>query len=395
MDRGAVFPYMRGEVIIGSMSEFHYIGEEPPLQKMLAFLEKRPRFSVDLESDGFHHYAERIALLQIAAGDRVFIVDPLQVDISPLASLFADASKEKVFHDADYDGRMILTSLKVKPYPVFDTMIAARVLGKRKVGLADLLEEYFGICVDKGLQKADWSRRPLEKEMLEYAALDVAYLLALRDGMHEEMEKLGRLAWAREEFERLVRELEPIPEKKSNLARVKGARNLTTRQLAVLEELLEWREGVAKRMDLPPFKVVGTERLLRMAEALPRTRRELEACGALSPRQSKRFGEELARVVHRGLGRAKASLPQLPSPARVPRDLEAENLLRRFKEVRDLKAVELGVDPGFLLPNASLKGLARLKPRGLEDIRKSGLLKQWQLHAVGKALAKGLSSGRA
>lgn len=377
------------------MSEFHYIDEPASLRGMLAFLEECPHFSVDLESDSFHHYAERIALMQIAAGGKVFIVDPLRVEILPLAPLFADASREKVFHDADYDGRMILTSLKVKPYPVFDTMIAARVLGKRRVGLADLLEEYFGISVDKRFQKADWSHRPLGADMLEYAALDVVYLPALRDGMQEEMDKLGRLAWAREEFEILVRELEPMPEKKSSLARVKGARNLSPRQLAVLEELLEWREGVARRMDLPPFKVVGTERLLRLAEALPRNRREMEACGALSSHQFSRFGTEIAQAVNRGLRRAKASLPQFPSPARAPRDLEAEKLLRRFKEVRDVSAAELGMDPGFLLPNASLKGLARLKPCGLEDIRKSGLLKEWQLRAMGEALAELLPSAHA
>jgi ribonuclease D len=381
--------------IIRVMSEFQFIDEDASLHEMLAFLEKCPRFSVDLESDSFHHYAERIALVQIAAGGRVFIVDPLRVEIMPLAPLFADVSREKVFHDADYDGRMILTSLGVRPDPVFDTMIAARVLGKQRVGLADLLEEYFGLSVDKGFQKADWSRRPLEADMLAYAAMDVAHLLPLRERMEEEMEKLGRLAWAREEFDRLVRELEPMPEKKTNLFRVKGARNLSPRQLAVLEELLEWREGVARRMDLPPFKVVGTERLLKLAEALPRNRRELETCGALSHRQASRFGEEMVRAVQRGLGRARSTLPQFPAPARVPRDLEAEKLLRKFKEVRDIRAAELGMDPGFLLPNASLKGLARLRPRGLEDIRKSGLLKGWQLEAMGEALAERLPSGHA
>lgn len=378
---------------MNAMSEFQYIDEKASLQEMLAFLEKCPRFSVDLESDSFHHYAERIALLQVAAGGRVFIIDPLRVDVTTLAHLFTDTSKEKVFHDADYDGRMILTSLGVRPLPVFDTMIAARVLGKRKVGLADLLLEYFGVSVDKGFQKADWSRRPLGADMLAYAALDVAYLLPLRDRMEEEMGKLGRLAWAREEFERLVRELEPMPEKKTNLFRVKGARNLSPRQLAVLEELLSWREGIARRMDLPPFKVVSTERLVKLAEALPRNRRELEICGALSPRQASRFGEEMASAVRRGLRRAEESLPRFPVSARVPRDIEAEKLLRKLKTIRDLRADELEMDPGFLLPNASLKGLARLKPRTLEDIEKSGLLKRWQLEAVGEALAQGLSPG--
>ncbi|WP_458012660.1 ribonuclease D [Candidatus Solincola sp.] len=373
-----------------SMIDFVYVDDTESLREMVRRLGRGHRFSVDLESDSFHHYGDRIALLQFSDGRRAYIVDPMCVDPAPLSDLLGDVSREKVFHDADYDGRMILTFLGVRPSPVFDTMIAARILGKEKVGLADLMEEYLGISLDKVFQKADWSRRPLDREMLRYAALDVLHLLELRDRMEEEMAKLGRMDWAREEFRLVVEGLSPMPERKPDFTRVKGARELDSHRLAVLQKLLEWRERKARKMDLPPFKVVGTERLLRLAKAVPRNRRELEAAGALSPRQLRRFGGEILRAVEKGWRETPERWPRFPVPERVGRDLEAERILRRFKEARDRRAEELGLDPGFLLPNAVLKELARTKPRSLEDIRKSGILKQWQLKEMGEALAASL-----
>lgn len=378
---------MRMYVYNTFMVDFVYVDDAESFRETVRRLGRCPRFSVDLESDSFHHYGDRISLLQFSDGRRAYIVDTFKVDPLPLSELLGDVSKEKVFHDADYDGRMILTFLGVRPSPVFDTMIAARILGKEKVGLADLMEEYLGIAMDKALQRADWSRRPLAREMLRYAALDVLHLLEIRDRMEEEMARLGRLGWAEEEFKLVVEGLSPMPERKPDFSRVKGARELDPHRLAVLQKLLEWREERARRMDLPPFKVVGAERLLKLAETVPRTRRELEAAGALSVRQIRSFGEEILRAVERGWREPPERWPRFPVPKKVKRDLEAERLLRRFKEVRDRRAEELGLDPGFLLPNASLKELAWRKPRGLEDIRRSGILKQWQFEEMSDALA--------
>lgn len=369
------------------MADFVYVADEETLRSMLDHLRGCRRVSVDLESDSFHHYQDRIALLQLGSGESIYIVDPFAVDLTALTSLFAGPDTEKVFHDADYDGRMILSHTGVKPAPVFDTMIAARMLGKGRFGLADLLWEYFGVELDKALQREDWSRRPLREEMLRYAAMDVAYLLALRERLAGELERTGRLEWAREEFEKVVEGLEPMPPKKTELRRVKGARELQGRQLAVLQALLDWRDERARKKDLPPFKVVGTERLLRLAAEMPRTRRRLEDCGALTPRQLAMFGEEIMRAIEKGAAKPPSSWPRFPAPERHTRDMEAERIMRRFKSARDRKAAELGLDPGFLLPNATLKELARLKPRGLPDIEASGLLKRWQLKVMGETLA--------
>ncbi len=371
-----------------NMVEYLYVDDEAKVRSMQARLKASDRISIDLEADSFHHYGEKISLLQVGDGDRIFIIDPFRVDLACMVPLLEDASKEKVFHDVDYDGRMLLTTLGTKPFPVFDTMIAARVLGRERVGLADLLGDYFQISIDKGLRKEDWSQRPLGSDMLEYAAMDVAYLLPLRDRLEADIDVLGRGAWAREEFARLVANLEPMPERKVSLQRVKGIRELGPHQLAVLLKLLEWREEKARAMDLPAFKVVGTERLLKIARLYPRTRRELEETRALSPRQAARFGAEILDAVHQGMKVPRESLPELTAQVRHRRDMAAEKLIRRFKTARDGMAVEVGLDPGFLLPNAILKSLARLHPRSLSEIRESGLLKEWQLEVMGEALAR-------
>ncbi len=370
------------------MMDYQYVGDTTAMRDMLSHLRGGSRISVDLESDSYHHYAEKIALLQIGDGESIFIIDPMSVDIAQMASLFKDASLEKVFHDVDYDGRMLLTFLGVKPAPIFDTMIAARVLGKEKVGLSDLLGEYFGIALEKGLQKADWSRRPLPREMLDYAALDVAYLNRLRDRLAAEMESMGRTEWAREEFERLVENLESMPARSADFTRVKGARDLSPRQSAVLQKLLEWREAKARSMDVPSFKVIGTERLLNLAARRPRNRRELERSGILSERQAARFGGEVLRAVEKGMKMPAAKLPRFPAPVHHKRDFQAEKLLKRFKIARDKRAKELGLDPGFLLPNAVLKAIARLNPAGRTELEGSGLLKNWQMRVMGETIGE-------
>jgi ribonuclease D len=370
------------------MVDYEYIDNEPDLGRMQKQLRQANRVSIDLESDSYHHYGEKIALLQLSDGKDIFLLDPLAVDISSIASLMKDRSREKIFHDVDYDGRMILTFLGVRPFPIFDTMIAARILGKEKVGLADLLNEYFGLDLDKGLQKADWSQRPLSPQMLRYAALDVAYLMALRDELAAEIEKRGRTKWAHEEFSRLVDNLEKMPEREVNVLRFKGARELTPRQLAILQKLLEWRERKARSIDVPSFKIIGNERLIRVAQEQPRSRRELENSKILSPRQMARFGNEIMGAVDKGARVPVARLPRFPKQEQQRRDLAAERILRNLKVVRDSKAGELELDPGFLMPNAVLKAIARAKPQNMAQMEKSGLLKEWQMDIMGEPLVE-------
>ncbi len=212
----------------------------------------------------------------------------------------------------------------------------------------------------------------------------------MRDRLAAEIEKTGRAKWAGEEFARLVGNLESIPKREVNVLKFKGARQLTPRQLAILQKLLEWRERKAKGFDVPNFKIIGNERLLKLAQAQPRGRRELEDSWILSPRQLARFGNEIIAAVEKGMRVPAAKFPHFPQQEQQRRDLAAERILRNLKVVRDRKAAELELDPGFLMPNAVLKAVAKKKPRNMAEMQKSGLLKEWQLEIMGESLVEAI-----
>ncbi len=362
------------------MIEPEYIESVEALEPVIRHLSKKARMAVDLEADSYHHYGDRLCLLQIATDQKAYLVDTLALGDGTLAlaPIFADARKEKVFHDGDYDGRMLMRSLGVRPQNIFDTMLAARLLGKSTVGLAPLLEEYFGIQQNKHYQKADWSTRPLAPALLEYAALDTAYLLRLRDRLESELREKGRLDWAREEFRLLLESLEPMPERVANFMRVKGARRLTARELAVLQALLEWREALARRMDVPPFKVIGNERLLKIAEECPRNQRRIDHSANLTDKQKRLYGKGIVHAVEEAMLLPEDDLPSFPVSQRGRPDHRAERVLAKLKGWRDGKAQELGMDPGVVLPNAALAELARYRPPDEKELASLGVMKKWQ-----------------
>jgi len=377
------------------MLRYFLIEDRDGLDRLLDKLRHAGSVAVDLESDNFHRYRERICLLQFSDGREAFLVDALKTDIEPLACIFTDSIVEKVFHDVDYDGRMILTHLGVRPYPVFDTMVAARFLGRERLGLSDLLLDYLGVELDKSLQRADWSRRPLSKKMLEYAALDVLHLVDLKKRMERELAALGRLSWAREEFDRLVEDLAPLAARGFDYTRVKGWKNLDPRRLAVLQRLGEWREERARGLDIPPFRLLSSEKLLMLAEECPTSMEAMVKSGILSRKQLERFGKEVLEVITRCVEEGREELP-VEKRERPVRDLKAEKVMRCLKTVRERAAEALGLDPGFLLPNSQMREIARSGAGDLAELERSGILRSWQLEAMGQGIARCINArGRA
>ena len=219
---------------------------------------RQPRVAVDLESNGFYRYPERVCLVQLAIQDEVHIIDPLSVeDPAPLGRLLSDPSVGKIFHSADYDIRSLDRDWGFHVRGLFDTSIAAAFVGSEKLGLAAVLKEYLNVEVDKDkkLQRADWSRRPLTDQMLGYAAQDVLHLGRLRATLDARLAKLGRAAWVREETDRLARVRHTPQDTEWGFLSVKGTRNLDGRGLAVLQSLHAFRENEALKLDRPPFKV--------------------------------------------------------------------------------------------------------------------------------------------
>jgi ribonuclease D len=312
--------------------------------------------AIDTEADSLHAYPEKVCLIQIstAAGDR--LVDPLAgFDINPF--LDALAGRELIFHAADYDLRLLRKHHDFVPTEIFDTMLAARLLGERQFGLGALVEKFLGVKLDKGPQKADWAQRPLTQRMEDYARNDTRYLKPLEEKMRAELATKGRLAWHQESCARLITEssIPPVIDP-DEVWRVKGSSLLEPAALAVLRELWHWREREALASSRPPFFVLSHEKMVEIS-ALAAVRKAYEHL--IPPKMHPRRKENLIEAVIAGQAVIPTEHPQ-KIRHRSQRPTEAE--FRRFRaleRVRDQHAHRLGIDPTLIAPKSVLGDLAR------------------------------------
>jgi len=371
-----------------------YIRTPEALAEAIAALSREPLVAADTEAASFHRYHDRIFLIQLSGPSRTEIIDPLALtDLSPVGRLLADPAVEKIFHDADYDLRILDRDYGFRARRLFDTRIAAQLAGEPAVGLAALLEKYAGLKLAKEHQKADWSRRPLPAAMLAYAAADTAHLPALRAELRARLTALGRLGWAEEEFVRLEQlRWTGAPDRADAFLRVKGARALAPRQLAALRELHQWREAVGAEQDQATFRIIGNDALLAVAKALPRAPAELGALPGLPTTLAQRHGAALLDGVRRALALPEHDLPRPERPARQPRDAALEARIERLKAARNQVAAQLGLDPGVLCGRSTLEAVARAQPVPTDRAGLAGIseLRRWQIEALGDALLAGL-----
>ncbi|MEO7986646.1 MAG: HRDC domain-containing protein [Gemmatimonadales bacterium] len=369
------------------------IENAPQLDELLSRLRTEPLLAMDTEAASFHRYRDRVYLLQTSSRSETAVVDPLAVGLAEFADLFADPAIEIVFHDADYDLRLLDREYGLRTTNIFDTRIAAQLLNEPGVGLAALLEKYLGVRLDKRFQRADWSTRPLSRGMLEYAAADTRHLPELRDILRRQLEERGRLSWAMEEFGLLEgTRYSPPDEEEPAYLRMKSAKALRGRSLAVLRELHAWREDVAQRADKATFRILNNDPMLAMARTPPTTLEELKAIPGISADQAERRGREILSAVQRGLELPDADLPHVPRAPRRAHDPAVEARLERLKTVRNRLAIELALAPGVLCPNGTLEGVARANPRGVEELAATTILRRWQLSAIGGELLEALKA---
>jgi ribonuclease D len=359
------------------------------LKELVVRLMDEPLVAVDLEADSLHHYQEKVCLIQISIPDESVIIDPLLLaDVSPLAPVMSDARIRKVFHGADYDIRSLHRDFGMEVHNLFDTMIACQFLGEKEVGLAAVLFKRFGVELDKRYQKADWSRRPLTGEMIEYAVRDTTLLLDLYDQLKRELLDKGRFAWVEEESQLLTGVRSNPREQDPFFLRFKGAARLDQRKLAVLEELLRFRDDVARANDLPPFKILGSDTIRILAEKMPNHTSDLEGVPGLTPKLIKRFGDGILAAVERGASLPADRLPSFPSMRRYVKEKGKGDILKRLKVWREGRAGELGIEAGVLVNNSILEAVAEEVLHGKEAARPAISLKGWQDEAFGKDLRR-------
>jgi ribonuclease D len=361
-----------------------YLDSQAEVDRFLAAITGTRELALDTEGASFHRFVDRIYLLQLSTREKSAIIDPLPIG-SPagLGRLLEDAHVEKVFHDADYDLRLLHQDYGWQTVNIFDTRVAAQLLGLKAFGLAALLERYFGVKLDKKHQRADWSLRPLTPGMLDYAAQDTRYLLDLRDRLKEELHATGRWSWAAEEFARL--DGTRWDDESDGLAwmRIKGARDLTRRELALFRELVQWRDSVAKILDRATFRVVGNEALLTAAHDAPRTREALAAIRGMPRGIVDSRANDVLAAIERGLAEPDANLPRFPKAPRWERDPDFDGRAARLKAIRDAAASRLSLDPGVLFSRERLEAVARANPRTADDLLRVNDVRRWQVDVLG------------
>ena len=354
-----------------------------------------PALALDTEGASFHRFVDRVYLLQLSTADHTAVIDPLPTgDLAPLRAMVESDRVEIVFHDADYDLRLLRQDYGWQVRRIFDTRIAAQLLGYRAFGLAALLEQHFGLTLDKKFQRADWSQRPLSGGMLDYAAQDTMHLLQLRDVLHGELVAKGRLGWAQEEFERLEKTSWGDEDPANAYLKLKGARDLTRRGLALLRELVPWRDGVARELDRATFRVATNDVLMDVARRAPRTREELAAIKGVPRGSLDARGGEILDAVRRGLAVPDAELPRFPRSARWERDADFDARVARLRAVRDAVAQRLDLDPGVLCSRERLETIARRNPGSAEELTEATDLRRWQLELLGGAMLAALHPPR-
>ena len=385
--------YLAAVTTPASPSSVRVIQSQRELESVLGELVGEELLAVDTEAASFHRYLDRVYLLQISSRTTTVVVDPLATsDLARFGELLADPGVEIVFHDADYDLRLLEREFGFAATRLFDTRIAAQLLNEPGIGLAALLAKYFGLKVDKRFQRADWSARPLSPGMIEYAASDTHYLPGLRDILRDRLAAMGRLSWAEEEFALLerVRWAAPTDQDEPAWLRMKGAKALRPRQMAILRELVEWRDSVAKRLDRAAFRVMGNEPMFVMAKAPPADLDELAKVPGIGRDGIERRGTEILAAVQRGVRLPEGELPRIERPARRPADPDFDARLERLKAVRNAEATRLELAPGVLCPNGTLEAIVRRMPATLAQLREVPFVRRWQVETIGDALLAGL-----
>ena len=370
-----------------------YIDTTPAAERFLSSVEQSTIVAVDTEGASFHRFVDRIYLLQMSTRDLTAVLDPLAIGKPAALGRILESDRiEKVFHDADYDLRLLHQDYGLHTRRLFDTRVAAQLLGIRAFGLAALLERSFGLKLDKKHQRADWSMRPLPKDMLDYASQDTMYLLELRDRLAGELESAGRWSWAAEEFERLEgTRWEEAEGEDTGYMRIKGARDLDRRELAIFRELVRFRDGIARELDRATFRVAGNEALFAVAKERPQTLEALAAIKGVPRGIAERRGAEMLASVRRGMEVPEDQLPKFPRAPRWDRDADFDNRVNALRVAREEAAQRLGLDPGFLCAREKLEAIARKRPKTLEELAEVPDLRRWQIEVLGTAFLRALA----
>ncbi len=356
------------------------------LSREAEHLLKEKAIAVDLESDSLFNYTEKVCLMQISTAKRNLLIDPLAIkDLSPLEAVFSNRGIRKILHGSDYDIRSLHRDFGIEVSSLFDTQLAARILGAAETGLASLIKEHFNVELEKKYQKKDWSRRPLPDDMLIYGVYDTCYLIPLGRILEKRLIEKGRYSWFEEECE-LLTGVRFAPASEDPLfMKFKGANKLNPGELAILDAVLNIRENIAMEKDRPPFKVLSNDQILNIVQEKPKT---LNGLKKLTERQRKKMGKVILGGIEAALKIPETELPGYPKPESKPVEHDYNRNIKLLKEWRKRTAEKFALDPPILCTNAQIQLLVQACPESVSSLRKLGILKKWQINLYGREVCR-------
>lgn len=353
-------------------------------QACLTELHKHPRIAIDLEANSMYAYRERVCLIQISIPGRDYILDPLcDLDLEPLGQIIGDPTIEKIFHAAEYDLMMLSRQYDWTLVNLFDTMLAARILGYKRIGLASLLHDFHHIKLDKKYQRANWCQRPLRDELLAYAQADTHFLFDLRERFARELDAAGRMREAQEIFTEqcdiIVPDLTFNPD---NFWSINGVRKLPPHRKAITRALYIFRDEQAKRRDMPAFKIFGDKTLVAIAERAPRTSEQLREIKGMSHGQVRRYGTQILKLIKHNRGKPAPKRPKRPKRP-------ADDVLVRYEALQNWRkklARKRKVESDVIIGRSAMWAIARSNPQTRPSLSELNVLGEWRLEQYGEEI---------
>lgn len=337
------------------------------------------RLAVDTEFMRESTYRPKLCLVQVASDTDCYLVDTLAgLDLGNLHAVLNDGARLKILHAARQDLEVLLQSGGAVPAPVFDTQVAAALLGlPPQLGYADLVARRLGHSIDKGQTRTDWSRRPLTDAQLAYAADDVHHLLTLHADLAADLDARGRASWHAEDCAALEHPALYRTDPDDAWRRLKGLGRMKPVEQAIARALAAWRETRAIASDKPRGWILADEALYSLATLAPATAHELEQVRGLPPAVIRKRGDELLAAI----ATARRGSAQLPLAARAPRPTPEQNQLigALQRRVRDV-ATELGINAEVIATRRDVEALVFGPPES------SAVMRGWRREVMGNAL---------
>ncbi len=369
-------------------ASWQYIESDAQLVEVLLQCKDAGVIALDTEFTRVDTYYPIIGLIQICNGQDCFLIDPLTINNpGPLAELLADPELLKVLHACPEDMEVFQSYLGVMPAPVFDTQIAAAVLGVGfSISYQTLVEHYLAISLQKDQTRSDWLRRPLSPQQLNYAALDVIHLLEAYKKQLAALAGTPRLQWVEAESRLLGKDLATLTPPEEYYKKIKGLWFMNRRQLRVMQVLCAWREVTARSEDMPRNRVVDQKALISIARGDLNSKQALQTVANMPSRQIRRYGDKLLSLLAEA---RETPLDECPKPVTKPGASLDKALLKRLGELVQEQGLRLGIAPELLTKRRHLEQLLR-SADGQGGYRLPVELRGWREAVIGDVLLRAL-----